>query len=101
MKIMALLDSETSKLQQLIDFKHRQIELLQEHEKSIIHHAVTRGLDPNAKMKDSGVEWIGKMPNNWEVKRVKDVCIVEYGSAVNNGSKFPNFNGSVPALLFT
>lgn len=41
--------------------------------KSIINHAVTRGLDPNVKMKDSGIEWIGEVPEHWEVKRMKDI----------------------------
>lgn len=58
--------------------------------KSIINHAVTRGLDPNVKMKDSGIEWIGEVPEHWEVKRMKDICALspnikscseyEYGS---------------------
>lgn len=42
--------------------------------KSIINHAVTRGLNPNVKMKDSGIEWIGEVPEHWEVKRMKDIC---------------------------
>lgn len=58
--------------------------------KSIINHAVTRGLNPNVKMKDSGIEWIGEVPEHWEVKRMKDICALspnikscseyEYGS---------------------
>ena len=42
--------------------------------KSIINHAVTHGLNPNVKMKDSGIEWIGEVPEHWEVKRMKDIC---------------------------
>jgi len=71
--VAAYLDAETSKLQQLIDFKHHQIELLQEHEKAFIHQAVTKGLDRKAKMKDSGVEWIGDMPEGWKVKKLKEI----------------------------
>lgn len=58
--------------------------------KSIINHAVTHGLNPNVKMKDSGIEWIGEVPEHWEVKRMKDICALspnikscseyEYGS---------------------
>lgn len=58
--------------------------------KSIINHAFTHGLDPNVKMKDSGIEWIGEVPEHWEVKRMKDICALspnikscpeyEYGS---------------------
>lgn len=42
--------------------------------KSIINHVVTHGLNPNVKMKDSGIEWIGEVPEHWEVKRMKDIC---------------------------
>ena len=80
-KAADFLDIETSKIQQLIDFKQHQIELLQEHEKSLIHRAVTKGLDPNAKMKDSGVEWIGKMPEGWTIKRIKDVMDINLGQS--------------------
>ncbi len=44
--------------------------------KSIINNAITRGLDPNVKMKDSEIEWIGDVPEHWEVKRMKDICIL-------------------------
>ncbi|MFH0959257.1 MAG: restriction endonuclease subunit S, partial [Pseudomonadota bacterium] len=76
-KAVVFLDSETSKLQQIIDLKHNQIELLREHEKSLIHNAVTKGLDPKAKMKDSGVEWIGNIPESWKLKRIKEVSYVK------------------------
>ena len=48
--------------------KQRQIELLQEKRAALISHAVTKGLDPTVPMKDSGVEWLGKIPTHWEVK---------------------------------
>ena len=51
-----------------------QIELLQEKRQAVISHAVTKGLNPNAKMKDSGVEWLGKVPAEWVVKKLKNVC---------------------------
>jgi type I restriction enzyme, S subunit len=66
-----LLDSETSRIDALISKKERQIELLQEKRQAIITHAVTKGLDPNAKMKDSGVEWIGEIPSHWEALELK------------------------------
>jgi type I restriction enzyme S subunit len=80
-KIVSYLDSQTSNLNCLIQAKNHQIELLQVHEKSLIHHAVTKGLDPNAKMKDSGVEWIGKVPDNWTTKRFKYLCDYDKGKA--------------------
>lgn len=69
--IAAFLDHETARIDALIEKKRRQIELLQEKRSALISHAVTKGLDPDAKMKDSGVEWIGSIPTQWEVKRLK------------------------------
>lgn len=52
--------------------------------KSVIHHAVTRGLNPNVSLKDSGVEWIGMIPEHWEVKRIKELCsFVSRGATPN------------------
>lgn len=65
--ITAFLDKETCRIDALISKKERQIELLQEKRQAIITKAVTKGLDPNAKMKDSGVEWIGQIPTDWDV----------------------------------
>ncbi|PNK02083.1 hypothetical protein CEP11_16240 [Cylindrospermopsis raciborskii S10] len=60
----------------LIAKKERLIELLKEKRTALISHAVTKGLNPDAPMKDSGVEWLGKIPEHWEVKRLKDVALV-------------------------
>ena len=69
--IAAFLDRKTALIDQAIDIKQKQIELLKERKQILIHKAVTRGLNPNVKMKDSGVEWIGEIPEGWEVKRLK------------------------------
>ena len=61
------LDSVTSKINEAISQQQKMIDLLNERKQIIIQNAVTKGLDPNAKMKDSGVEWIGEIPENWEV----------------------------------
>ena len=66
--IAATLDRETARIDALIEKKTRFIELLKEKRQALITHAVTKGLDPNVKMKDSGVEWIGQVPEHWEVK---------------------------------
>lgn len=66
--IAAALDRETARIDSLIQKKTRFIELLKEKRQALITHAVTKGLDPNVKMKDSGVEWIGQVPEHWEVK---------------------------------
>lgn len=66
------LDSVTSKIDEAISQQQKMIDLLNERKQIIIQNAVTKGLDPNAKMKDSGVEWIGEIPENWEVKRLRN-----------------------------
>ena len=71
--IVAFLDRETAKIDALVARKERLMELLQEKRTALITRAVTRGLDPNVAMKDSGVEWLGEIPAHWEVKRLKHV----------------------------
>ena len=68
--IAAFLDSETAKIDALVARKERLIELLQEKRTALITRAVTRGLDPNVPMKDSGIEWLGEIPAHWEVRRI-------------------------------
>lgn len=77
--IAAYLDRETARIDALIEKKQRQIELLQEKRAALISHAVTKGLNPNAKMKDSGVEWLKEVPSHWEVKRLR------YGARLQGG----------------
>lgn len=69
--IAAFLDRETARIDALIEKKRRQIELLQEKRSALISHAVTKGLNPNAPMKDSGIEWLGQIPEHWEAKRLR------------------------------
>jgi type I restriction enzyme, S subunit len=71
--IATFLDRETSRIDTLIAKKQRQIELLQEKRSALISHLVTKGLDPDVRMKDSGVEWLGQVPDNWRVVRLKNV----------------------------
>ena len=68
------LDSVTSKIDEAISQQQKMIDLLNERKQIIIQNTVTKGLDPNVKMKDSGVEWIGEIPEDWEVKKLKHVC---------------------------
>ena len=70
-KIVAFLDTETTRIDNLITKQEKLIELLEEQRKSIISHAVTKGLNPNAPMKDSGVEWLGEVPEHWNLKPIK------------------------------
>jgi type I restriction enzyme S subunit len=71
--IAAFLDRETTRLDALMAKKQRLIELLQEQRTALISQAVTKGLDPNVAMKDSGVAWLGEIPVHWEVARAKQV----------------------------
>ena len=66
--IADFLDCETVRIDALVEKKERLIELLQEKRTALITRAVTRGLDPNVPMKDSGVKWLGEIPANWEMK---------------------------------
>lgn len=77
--IVALLDRETARIDALIEKKRRQIELLHEKRAALISHAVTKGLDPTALMKDSGVDWLGEIPAHWEMKRLKFASILQTG----------------------
>lgn len=71
--IANFLDHKTQQIDDLIERKKRLIELLKEERTAVINQAVTKGLDSNVPMKDSGIEWLGKIPEHWEVKRLKYV----------------------------
>ena len=75
-QIARFLDHETAKIDTLIQEQKRLIELLKEKRQAVISHAVTKGLDPNVPMKDSGVEWLGEVPVHWEVTRLKFVATI-------------------------
>jgi type I restriction enzyme S subunit len=79
--VAAFLDHETTKIDALIAKKERLIELLQEKRAALISHAVTKGLDSKVPMKDSGVEWLGNIPEHWEMKRLKFLAQVHSGVA--------------------
>lgn len=66
-KIANFLDHETAKIDHLIEKQQQLIELLKEKRQAVISHAVTKGLDPNVPMKDSGVEWLGEVPEHWKI----------------------------------
>jgi len=79
--IATFLDRETAKIDSLIEKKERLIELLREKRTALITQAVTKGLNPTVPMKDSGVEWLGKIPAHWEVKRLKYVSRIIMGQS--------------------
>jgi restriction endonuclease S subunit len=82
--ILALLDRETAKIDALINEQRRLIVLLKEKRQAVISHAVTKGLDPHATMKDSGIEWLGEVPAHWTVKPLKRIGMF------NAGAGFPH-----------
>ena len=87
-QIFEFLDQKTTIIDDLIQKKYRKIELLKEHRTSIINHTVTKGLNPDVKMKDSGVEWIGDIPEDWVISKFKyDSSIpVKYGLNISGDS---------------
>jgi type I restriction enzyme S subunit len=72
--IVRFLDWHGAQTAKLVRAKKKIIALLNEQKQAIIHRAVTRSLDPNAKLKPSGIPWLGDVPEGWEVKRLKNVC---------------------------
>lgn len=97
--ISDFLDRETAKIDALIAKKERLIKLLQEKRTALITQAVTKGLDPNVPMKDSDVEWLGKIPTHWEVKMLKRLAIMRAGTAITSKEiesvgEYPVFGGN-------
>ncbi|WP_404362552.1 restriction endonuclease subunit S [Marinobacter sp.] len=72
-QIARFLNHETAKIDALIREQERLIELLQEKRQAVISHAVTKGLDPDVPMKDSGVEWLGEVPAHWEIRKLSTI----------------------------
>ncbi len=86
-QIAAFLDHETGKIDSLIAEQEGLVGLLQEKRQAVISHAVTKGLDPNAPMKDSGVEWLGEVPEHWVVKPLKYISKLNPQKSEYRGSK--------------
>ena len=94
--IVRFLDAKCAKIDRLIKLKERQIELLNEKKQNIINQAVTKGLDPHAPMKDSGVDWIGDIPEGWSVNQLKKYIDILPGYAFSS-SDFKKDSG-IPLL---
>ncbi len=92
-KIIEFLDHETTKIDHLIEKQQQLIELLKEKRQAVISHAVTKGLDPNVPMKDSGVEWLGEVPEHWSVLPIKYLTeSVGTGGTPKNSISFTDFD---------
>ena len=85
-KIANFLDHETAKIDTLIEKQQQLIALLKEKRQAVISHAVTKGLNANAPMRDSGVEWLGEVPEHWDVAKVKYFATIQGGYAFSSGS---------------
>lgn len=77
--IASYLDKKCGKINGAIDVQKKKIDLLNELKQTIITNAVTKGLNPDAPMKDSGVEWIGEIPEHWKIKRTRFLCNIQTG----------------------
>ncbi|HBS6428989.1 TPA: restriction endonuclease subunit S [Klebsiella pneumoniae] len=85
--IAAFLDFETARIDKLIAQQQRLIELLKEKRQAVISHSVTKGLNPDAPMKDSGVEWLGEVPEHWAFVKLKWIATTTSGSTPNTGEQ--------------
>ena len=88
--IAAFLDHETAKIDALVAEQERLIALLKEKRQAVISHAVTKGLDPNAPMKDSGVEWLGQVPAHWDVMAVRLIFELGRGRVISHEGIYNN-----------
>ncbi len=89
-RIAAYLDASCAAIDAAVAAKRRQIETLDSLRKSIIHKAVTCGLSDAIELKDSGVEWLGKIPVHWPIKRIKNIVDLKSGDAITSDSITPN-----------
>ena len=95
-KIANFLDHETAKIDTLIAKQQELIKLLKEKRQAVISHAVTKGLNPNAPMRDSGVEWLGEVPEHWDVDRLR--YLGEFQNGINIGAE--SFGSGFPFVSY-
>ena len=97
--IVRYLDDAEQRIRAYVSAKERLIALLEEERQAVIHQAVTRGLDPNVKLKPSGVEWLGDVPEQWTVRRLKTLCSMKSGDgitteAIEPTGRYPVYGGN-------
>ena len=95
-QIVSFLDTKTSLIDSLIEKTQRKIELLKEKRTSLINEVVTKGLNPNVEMKDSGVEWIGKIPKGWRIGKLYQYSEMSNGSTPSRVKPEYWENGTIP-----
>ena len=97
--IVAFLAHSDHLINQLIRIKWQLIDLLNEQKQAIIHRAVTRGLDPNVRLKPSGIDWLGDVPGHWEVRRIKQVSKILRGKFSHRPRNDPDmYDGPYPFI---
>ena len=97
--IVRFLDHADRKIRRYIRAKQKLIKLLEEQKQAIIHRSVTRGLDPNVRLKPSGVEWLGDVPEHWELKRVKQAAKILRGKFTHRPRNDPAlYDGAYPFI---
>ena len=97
--IASYLDQKTAEIDELLSDKKRLLELYEEEKTAIINQAVTKGINPDVKMKDSGIEWLGEIPEHWEVKRLKYLAFLRSGNnivseQIKDTGNYPVFGGN-------
>ncbi|MDP2506141.1 restriction endonuclease subunit S [Oceanobacter sp. 3_MG-2023] len=98
-QIANFLDHETAKIDTLIDKQQQLIKLLKEKRQAVISHAVTKGLNPDAPMKDSGIEWLGEVPEHWITKSYRYSCLIYRGKFGHRPRNDPSFyDGEYPFI---
>ncbi|MGV6810288.1 MAG: restriction endonuclease subunit S [bacterium] len=95
-KIADFLDHETAKIDRLIEKQQQLIILLKEKRQAVISHAVTKGLNPDAPMRDSGVEWLGEVPAHWEIVPLKYLCDFSGGGTPSKDNLSYWNDGKIP-----
>ncbi|MGS3450971.1 restriction endonuclease subunit S [Klebsiella electrica] len=97
--IACFLDHETAKIDNLIEKQQQLIELLKEKRQAVISHAVTKGLNPDVPMKDSGVEWLGEVPEHWSLKSFRYACLIYRGKFGHRPRNDPSlYDGDYPFI---
>ena len=98
-RIATFLDQKTAEIDEAVNKKQRLIDLLKEQKAILINQAVTKGLNPNVPMRDSGVEWIGDVPAHWEVRRIKQVSHILRGKFTHRPRNDPTlYDGPYPFI---
>ena len=97
--IVRYLDHVDRRIRRYVSAKRKLIALLEEEKQAVVNQAVTRGLDPNVPLKPSGVEWLGDVPEHWEVRRLKTICGMKSGDGITAESiestgKYPVYGGN-------